>query len=48
MAHSPPQAVFWTDGNRSAPYLAVFDGGYPPQVVLAHPPALLSLIGPVS
>ena len=37
-----PQAVFRSDGNRSAPYLAVFDGGYPPQVVFAHPP--LSLV----
>ena len=27
MRNSPPQAVLWTDGNRSAPYLAVFDAG---------------------
>lgn len=26
MRNSPPQAALWTDGNRSAPYLAVFDG----------------------
>ena len=27
MRNSPPQAVLGTDGNRSAPYLAVFDAG---------------------
>ena len=42
MRNSPPQAVFWTDGHRSAPSLAVFDTElYPAQVVLAHPPASL-------
>ena len=25
MRNSPPQAVLWTDGHRSAPFLAVFD-----------------------
>lgn len=25
MRNNPPQAVFWTDGTRFAPYLAVFD-----------------------
>ena len=25
MRNSPPQAAFWTDGYRSAPFLAVFD-----------------------
>ena len=41
MRNSPPQAVLWTDGNRSAPYLAVFDAGLPAQMVLAHPPMSL-------
>ena len=42
MRNSPPQAVLWTDGHRSAPFLAVFDAGSrPAQVVLAHPPASL-------
>ena len=27
MRNSPPQAVLWTDGYRSAPCLAVFDAG---------------------
>ena len=27
MRNSPPQAVLWTDGYRSAPSLAVFDAG---------------------
>ena len=27
MRNSPPQAVLWTDGYRSAPFLAVFDAG---------------------
>ena len=25
MRNSPPQAALWTDGYRSAPFLAVFD-----------------------
>ena len=29
MRNSPPQAVLWTDGYRSASYLAVFDAGIP-------------------
>ena len=42
MRSSPPQAVFGTDGHRSAPSLAVFDASSrPAQVVLAHPPASL-------
>ena len=42
LRNSPPQAVLWTDGYRSAPFLAVFDAElYPAQVVLAHPPASL-------
>ena len=27
MRNSPPQAAFWTDGYRSAPFSAVFDAG---------------------
>ena len=41
MRNSPPQAVLWTDGNRSAPYLAVFDAGASRTDGLAHPPMSL-------
>lgn len=34
LRNSPPQAAFWPDKYRSSPCLAVFDGGFPPQVSL--------------
>ncbi|MBE6034736.1 MAG: hypothetical protein E7222_08570 [Clostridiales bacterium] len=59
-----PQPVFRSDGDRFAPYLAVFDRSRKKranrkvsdsaflaaclQVVLAHPPGSLSLLGSVS